>query len=279
MAGDQGGWKRELHDFTRAFSGAFILGIPLLFTMEMWWIGEYLERWKLAAFLGVAFAANVGLSWAAGFKRETSFRSAVMQSVEVVAVGITAAFAVLLLLNRISIHDPLDSILGTVIVQAVPLSIGASVANEVFGGRGNNGRQGDDDDLEVSPWKVLLNDVGATAVGGIFIGISIAPTEEIPMLAAGLSYGHLIAVAAFSLILSYAIVFASEFDHPQPGGLFQRPFTETTLAYAVSLVVAMLLLWLFDQLDADAPIRSIVEQTIVLAVPTTVGGAAGRLVI
>ena len=62
----------------RAFAGAFIFGVPLLFTMEMWWIGEYLDRWKLGAFLLVAFAANVGLSWAAGFKRETSFGSAVL---------------------------------------------------------------------------------------------------------------------------------------------------------------------------------------------------------
>jgi putative integral membrane protein (TIGR02587 family) len=278
LAGGRVGWKRELHDFTRAFSGAYIFGIPLLFTMEMWWIGEYLPRWKLAAFLLVAFLCNVGLSWVAGFKRESSFSSAVLQAVDVVAVGIVAAFTMLLVINRISIHDPIDAILGTVVIQAVPLSIGASVANEVFSGRGGNGRQGDDDE-EATPWKDLLNDVGATAVGGIFVGMSIAPTEEIPMLAAGLSYGHLMAVVAFSLVISYAIVFASEFDHPQPGGPFQRPITETTLAYVVSLVVSLVVLWLFDQIRADDPGRAIVEQVIVLAVPTTVGGAAGRLVL
>ncbi len=279
MAGDRVGWKRELHDFTRAFSGAYIFGIPLLFTMEMWWIGEHLARSKLGAFLVIAFAANVGLSWAAGFKREYSFGSAVSQAVEVVAVGVVAAVVMLFVLNRISIHDPVDAILGTVIIQAVPLSIGASVANEVFSGRGGNGRQGDEDHPDTSPWKMLLNDIGATAVGGVFIGISVAPTEEIPMLAAGLRHAHLMAIVAFSLVISYSIVFASEFDHPQPGGLFQHPLTETTLAYVVSLAVSLIVLWLFDQVDSSDPVRSIVEQTIVLAVPTTVGGAAGRLVI
>lgn len=278
MAGGRTGWKRELHDFTRAFSGAYIFGIPLLFTMEMWWIGEYLDRWKLGGFLLVAFLANVGLSWVAGFKREYSFGSAVLQAVDVVAVGIVAATVMLFILNRISIHDPIDAILGTIVIQAVPLSIGASVANEVFSGRGGNGRQGDDD-VEATPWKDLLNDVGATAIGGVFIGMSIAPTEEIPMLAAGLSYGHLMAVVAFSLVISYAIVFASEFDNPQPGGLFQHPVTETTLAYVVSLIVSLVVLWLFDQIQAGEPARAIIERTIVLAVPTTVGGAAGRLVI
>ncbi len=279
MSGDRVGWRQELHDFTRAFSGAYIFGIPLLFTMEMWWIGEHLDRSKLGAFMLLAFAANIGLSWAAGFKREYSFGSAVLQAVEVVAVGIVAAVIMLFILNRISIHDPIGTILGTVVIQAVPLSIGASVANEVFSNRGGNGRQGDEADPETSPWKALLNDIGATAVGGVFIGMSVAPTEEIPMLAAGLRYAHLMAIVAFSLIVSYAIVFASEFDQPQPGGLFQHPLTETTLAYVVSLVVSLVVLWLFDQVESGDPVRSIVEQTIVLAVPTTVGGAAGRLVI
>lgn len=280
MASERGGWGRELRDFTRAFSGAYIFGIPLLFTMEMWWIGEYIDRWKLVAFLLVAFAANIGLSWAAGFKREYSLGSAVLQAVEVVAVGIVAAAVMLVILNRVTFHDPLDAILGTVIIQAVPLSIGASVANEVFGQRGGNGRQGDDDEpASISPWKSFFNDVGATMIGGVFIGFSIAPTEEIPKLAAGLSYGHLAAVVAFSLVVSYAIVFASEFDQPQPSGLFQRPITETTLAYVLSLLVSLATLWLFDQVEAGDPIRAIFEQTIVLAVPTTVGGAAGRLVV
>lgn len=279
MAGDRVGWRQEIHDFTRAFSGAYIFGIPLLFTMEMWWIGEYLDRWKLGAFLLVAFVANVGLSWAAGFKREYSFRSAVLQAVDVVAVGIIAATVMLFILNRISINDPIDAILGTIIIQAVPLSIGASVANEVFSNRGGDRQHGEDDDATETPWKALLNDVGATAVGGVFVGISIAPTEEIPMLAAGLSYPHLMAIVAFSLVISYAIVFASEFDNPQPTGLFQHPLTETTLAYVVSLVVSLVVLWLFDQVESGDPFQSIVEQTIVLAVPTTVGGAAGRLVI
>jgi putative integral membrane protein (TIGR02587 family) len=247
--------------------------------MEMWWIGEYLDRWKLGAFLLVALAANVGLTWVAGFKHESSFGSAVLQAIDVVAVGIVAAATMLVILNRISVHDPLDAIVGTVVVQAVPLSIGASVANEVFRGRGGNGRQGDDDGPGIGTGKALLNDVGATAIGGVFVGMSIAPTEEIPMLAAGLGYGHLLAVVGFSLIVSYAIVFASAFDHPQPGGLFQRPLTETTLAYVVSLLVSFAVLWLFDQIEAGEPLRSTMEQVIVLAVPTTVGGAAGRLVI
>lgn len=78
-------WAQELNDFVRAFSGAYIFGIPLLFTMEMWWIGEHAALWKLLAFLLVALVANFGFTYAAGFKRESTFRSTANQAVDAVA--------------------------------------------------------------------------------------------------------------------------------------------------------------------------------------------------
>ena len=273
-------WKQEFGDFVRAFAGAYVFGVPLLFTMEMWWIGQYSERWKLLIFLIVALVANLGLTRAAGFKRQTTFRSTFNQAIDAVAVGIVAAVVMLLALNRIQLDDPIDRMVGLVLVQAVPLSIGASVTNEVFGrwdGRGRNG--GDGSDPGLGPWQALFSDIGATVIGGVFIGFSIAPTEEVPMLAAGLEPLHLLALIVFSLLVSYGIVFASGFDVPQPEGPFQRPFTETALAYAISLLVAAASLYLFGQIGSETPLRSMFEQTVVLGVPTTVGGAAGRLVI
>jgi putative integral membrane protein (TIGR02587 family) len=264
----------------RAFAGAYIFGIPLLFTMEMWWIGQYSERWKLLLFVVVALAANLGLTRVAGFKRQTTFRSTVNQAIDAVAVGVVAAIVMLLVLNRIQFDGPLDRAAGLVLVQAVPLSIGASVTNEVFGRWGERSRNGDNgDDFELGPWQGLFSDVGATIIGGVFIGFSIAPTEEVPMLAAGLEYRHLVALIIFSLVMSYGIVFASGFDVPQPQGPFQKPFTETAFAYAISLLVAAISLYLFDQIGVDTPLRSTIEQIVVLGVPTTVGGAAGRLVV
>ncbi len=124
-----GAWAQERDDFIRAFSGAYIFGIPLLFTMEMWWIGQYADLWKLLVFLGLAFIANLGLTYAAGFKRRSTFGTTVNQAVDAVAVGIVAASIMLLLLNQIRLSEPLDSIVGKIVVLTVPLSIGASVAN------------------------------------------------------------------------------------------------------------------------------------------------------
>lgn len=275
-----GPWASEINDFTRAFAGAYIFGIPLLFTMEMWWIGEYAEPVNLLVFIAVALAANFGLTYAAGFKQETTFRTTIDEAIDAVAVGIIGAAVVLLVLNQIGPGHPAESIVGKITIQAMPLSIGASVANQVFGTRSQHKtRQGEQSGPTLQPWQALFSDVGATAVGGVFIGASIAPTDEIPMIAANLGYWHLLAVIGFSLLISYGIVFASGFDSQQAEGPFQRPFTETMLAYVVSLLISFAALWLFRQITFDDPPLTIAEQVIVLGVPATVGGAAGRLVI
>lgn len=272
------GWAEERDAFIRAFAGAFIFGVPLLFTMEMWWIGEHGDAWKLLAFLGVALLANFGLAYAAGFKRETTLGSHIDEAIDAMAVGIVGATVMLTILNQIRPGDPLGSIVGKIALQAVPLSIGASVANQVFSE--DRSRQGNDNGEEPMPaWQGVVSDVGATAIGGVFIGASIAPTDEIPKIAAALDYWHLIALVAFSLLLSYGIVFASGFDGQRAEGPFQHPFTETMLAYIVSLVISFIALYLFNQIMLDAPLLTIVEQVIVLSVPTTIGGAAGRLVV
>ena len=302
--GGRGAWQRELDDITRGFSGAFLFGIPLLYTMEMWWIGLHTEEWKLLLMLALACATNFGLAHFAGFKRQGhTFGKALEQAVDAVAIGAVASAVVLLVLNRIAPGDPLASVVGQVIVQAVPLSIGASVANAVFAGRGT-GRQGDareggggqdspgglgaGDGESGRPapggvWSATLNDLGATVTGGVFVGFSIAPTEEVPMLAVELGLAHKLALIGLSLVVTYAIVFASGFDPQHAGGpspgLFQHPLTETALAYVVSLLVALVVLILFAQIDPRDSVASIVAQALVLGFVTSIGGAAGRLVI
>ncbi len=242
--------------------------------------------------MAVAFLANLGLTRFAGFKRQqhaTVFQT-VDETVDVLAVAAVGALVVLLTLNRIALDDPLGSNLGTIVVQIVPLNLDASVANVVFAP--GKGRQGADEQgrgrgagggEEASPWRATRGDVGATAIGGIFLGFSVAPTEEIPMLATELGYAHRLAVIALSLALTYLIVFASGFEAQsagrQPPGPFQHPFSETALAYLVSLLVALGALLLFGQIEPGDPLTDIVAQTLVLGLVTAIGGAAGRLVI
>lgn len=275
-------WRAELRGLVRAFSGAFLFGIPLLYTMEMWWLGDASRPGHLLLVLGIALATNFGLVTAAGFKEERSLFGRVEQTLDAVAVGAVGAAIVLLTVNELNSDQPPLAILGKIVVQALPLSIGASLANIVFDG--NEGREEDDNEGSrmASWWHALLNDVGATAIGAAFIASSVAPTEEIPMLAARMDYGHLLALIGLTLVAGYVIVFASGFDPAAKRDrehLFQHPATETTLSYLVSLAVAFGVLALMKQIGPDSPPAFALTQTLVLGFPAMVGGAAGRIAV
>lgn len=284
----RGSWRDELQDILRAASGGFIFAVPLLYTMEMWEIGVTAELWKLLLFLGVAFAINLGLahSHSGGFKPATDWFATVEQAVDTLAVGLVGGALVLLVLNQIAIGDPPQTILGRVLVQAVPLSIGAAVAAAIFGPRGERSRDGDEADTEddgeaPSARRAFLSDAGATCLGAIFLAFSIAPTDEVSLLAMELTPQHQVAVIFLSLLVSYMIVFVSGFSassRTQPGP-FQHPMTETTFAYALSLLVSLGALLLFDRVELSDPPAHILTLVIVLGLPATVGGAAGRLVV
>lgn len=289
---ERGSWRDEIQDLLRAASGGFIFAVPLLYTMEMWEIGVTAALWQLLLFLGVALAMNLGLarSRSGGFKEETDWFATIEQAVDTIAVGIIGGGLVLLVLNQIALDDPPESILGRVLAQAVPLSIGAALASAIFGPRGNRSRGGDeeasgDEDKNKhktpSAWRAFLSDAGATSLGAIFLAFSIAPTDEVSLLAVELTPKHQIALVGLSLLLSYMIVFVSGFSsgsHKQPGP-FQLPITETAFSYSLALVVAFTALLLFDRVEFNDPPEHILALVIVLGLPASVGGAAGRLAV
>lgn len=275
-------WYREIRGLVRAFSGAFLFGIPLLYTMEMWWLGDVAGPGHLLLTLATALVANFGLVTAAGFKKERSLFSRIEQTLDAVAVGAVGAAIVLLTLNQINLDQAPLAILAKIVVQTLPLSIGASLANIVFDD--NRDRDGENDQGSRMPrwWQAFLGDIGATAIGAAFIASNVAPTEEIPMLASRMEYWHLLALIGLTLFTGYVIVFASGFDPAAKRDrvhLFQHPATETTISYLVSLVVTFGVLVLMKQISTDHPPAFVLAQTLVLGFPAMVGGAAGRIAV
>ena len=125
--------------------------------------------------------------------------------------------------------------------------------------------------------------MGATLTGGMVIAFNIAPTDEIAMLAAGFSEPWLLAIIVISLLISYAIVFEAGFSDQkkrrQQKGIFQRPLSETFACYLVSLIAAAFMLWFFQRLTFDDPWTMWLNYSILLGLPASIGGAAGRLAV
>ncbi len=138
------GWRGEVSDLVRGAAGGFLFGVPLLYTMEVWWYGSWVDpRWMLGA-LGLSLVVVTVLTRTSGFRdaRETNWRDAAVDGVEVVAVGLACALAVLVCLREITLDTSLAESVGKVVFEAIPFAIGAGLARQFLARQ----ERGDDDE-------------------------------------------------------------------------------------------------------------------------------------
>jgi len=282
---DAATWGSEVTDLVRAASGGLLFGIPLLFTVEVLWTGQHASPQRMLVVLLLSFVPLVMLNRTEGFRsrRDVTFLDAVSDAVEGVALGIALVLGALVLLGEIDGETPTRIALGKVAYQVMPFCIGIGVARHILRPRGA-GRDGDDSDSGSdtdSQFNATVADIGASVIGSIFIALSIAPTDEVRLLAASRSPLHLLAIMTVSLLVAYSIVFVAGFAgqdqrHEQSGAL-QHPVTETVVTYLVALASAWAMLAIFQR--ADGPWHVTLAHVIVLGLPAAIGGAAGRLAV
>jgi putative integral membrane protein (TIGR02587 family) len=119
--------------------------------------------------------------------------------------------------------------------------------------------------------------------GAVVFGFTVAPTEEPMILGLMMGRWHALAVVAVSLLIVHALVYAVEFrgTHVRPEGkTLLRTFIETSLtSYAMALLVAAYLLWTFGRLDADTGLLAALHMIVALGFATSLGAAAGKLIL
>ncbi|UFP93054.1 TIGR02587 family membrane protein [Gloeobacter morelensis] len=283
--GQLSGWKRERDDIVRGACGGFLFGIPLLYTMEVWWIGAWIGPPRLLVALVLTFGVVFLLNRTAGFRstRDVRVEDALRDSVEAIALGTICSLLMLVLLREITPQTALGEALGKVVFEGVPFTMGVALANLLLRTDSDEGTSQDPDQDNQDALNVTLADLGFTAIGAVFIAFNIAPTDEIPMLAAATSPPWLLLIVLASLLISYGIVFEADFadqkKRARQQGLFQQPLSETVFSYLVSLAIAAAMLWFFDRLAFDDPWQLWLSHTLLLGLPATIGGAAGRLVV
>lgn len=284
--------RREVDDLVRAACGGMLFGIPLLFTMEVWWVGSTSRPALLLPVLATTFGLLFLLNRTSGFRttRDVRLADSLKDSVEGIAVALLCVLGVLVLLREIDGATPVVEALGKVVYEGMPFAIGVGMAGHFLrGDRTDDGDAGDAAATDAggptgdAAINATLVDVGATLLGAVFIAFNIAPTDEVPMLSAAMSPAWVCAVIAVSLVVSYGIVFAAGFgsqeDRRRSTGIIQHPITETVFCYLLALVAAAFMLWFFQRWEPGDPFDMVLHQTIVLGLPATVGGAAGRLVV
>lgn len=278
-------WVTELVDLARAAAGGMLFGIPLLYTMEVWWVGSTTGPIQSLGVLLVCFSIVLVLNHTAGFRHtsDADWRDAALDAVEAVAVGIVSVTLILVLLREITMSTPLNEALGKVVYEATPFGIGIGLAHNFL----RRGRADDDNSAGSrsgeGALRATLTDLGATVIGAVFVAFNIAPTDEIPMISSAMGPVWTAALMAASLLISYWIVFESGFSSEeqrrnQPGVL-QHPVTETMVAYVIALATGALMLWFFQRFSSGEPWSAKLGYVVVLGLPAAVGGAAGRLAV
>lgn len=279
-------WQGELLNLLRGASGGFLFGMPLLYTVEVWWIGSSTLPSEMLIALGISFFVVYLLNQSEGFRATLEIRpiDALMETVEAMAIGIVCALVSLILIGRITLETPLNETLGKLVFECIPFTIGVALARSTLSSdRASRTLRKARPRPENGGFRTFLIDIDATLIGALFIAFSIAPTEEVSLLAASVSPLWLLLIMIASLALSYCIVFVAgltnQKERRQQQGFLQHPINETLICYLVCLSASALMLWFFQQLTWEDPWQEWLSDTLMLGLPATIGGAAGRLVI
>jgi putative integral membrane protein (TIGR02587 family) len=259
----------------RAFGGALIFSLPLLMTMEMWWLGFSMSRLRLALLLAVMVPFLTVLSHYRGFEKTVGWMDDLLDAFVAYAVAVAAATAILPLFGIIQWSMPIDEIVGKIALQAVPGSIGALLARSQLGAQDE--QEQDRGVRESYGFEIFL-----MAVGGLFLSLNVAPTEEIQVIAFRISAWHVLGLITLSLAAMHAFVYFLEFrgGHKIPEqatgfGLFLR---YTVTGYAVCLLVSLYVLWSLGRTDEVAAHQAL-TMALVLSFPAALGAAAARLIL
>jgi putative integral membrane protein (TIGR02587 family) len=257
-------------DLARNFGGALVFSFPLLMTMEMWWLGFYMDRFRLALFLAFVVVLVAGLSYFEG--GEETLQIEALDTFVACAVGYVVSAALLALLAIVGPGMSADEVIGKISLHAAPGSIGAILARrllEVEKEREEEARR------EWYGGRIFLMGAGA-----VFLAFQLAPTEEMVLIAHQMTAWHAAALALFSLALIQAFTYAVELRERGPSaGLFLGVFWRfAVVGYAVALLLSLYVLWTFGRLDGMEAAEAVMA-TVVLGFPAALGAAASRLIL
>lgn len=262
-----------LRDFGRAAGGALLFSLPMLMTMELWELGFYLDRGRLITLMLAALPMLFFLSRQIGFEKTRSWRDDVIDALIALGVAAVTSSVLLVLFGAIGKGMPADEIIGKIAIQMVPGAIGALLAKSQFGET--------DEDAEARE-ETYGGELFLMAVGALFLGFNMAPTEEMMLISFRMTEWHALCLVALSLALMHGFVFAVGFaggSEVSPEESMWSAFLRLTLpGYVVALSISLFLLWIFARTNGMS-FGDAVMAMVVLGFPSAIGAASARLIL
>src|SRR5690554_1066711 len=207
----------------------------MVYTMEVWWMGFIAPPGYLLIYVLVTYLLLLGYNRYAGMKQDSSFSEICWESVEEIGIAFIASFLFLLLIDRIGFGMSLDEIAGKVIVESMIVAIGISVGTAEMGGDNGEGEQSNDEDEQ--PNEDSNNSVKDAAdknaseqddffikriilavCGSVLVASSVAPTDEIMMIALSTDEIQLLLMILASMLITAITVYISDFKGASKSG-------------------------------------------------------------
>ena len=259
----------------RAFGGALIFALPVLMTMEMWELGFSMERGRLALLLLLNIPLLTGLSFHAGFEETFNLAEDARDAMIAYGIGILTSAVILAIFNLLTPGQPLDEIVGKIALQSVPASIGALLGRSQLGG---------DRSREIRGGQApgYLSELFLMGVGALFLGLNVAPTEEMVLISYKMTEWHVLGLIVLSLLIMHGFVYAMAFHGGEVAAEAGSPWGAflhfTMVGYAIALLISLYVLWTFGRTDGLSVTQALMA-VCVLGFPAAIGAAAARLIL
>ena len=272
--------RDSLREYGRGIAGGLLFSLPLLYTMEVWWAGFTSHPGSVLGYLVATYVLLLGYNRYGGFRRDVNWFDVFTDSLEELGLGLLVSTAVLVLIGRIGRGTSLQEAVGMVVVEAGTVAIGVSVGTAQLGGQHREENEEEDkkrlESADHVPGQLVIAFCGA-----VLFAANVAPTEEIVMIAVETQPWCLLGLAVLSLVLGGLILFQSDFTRAKRftrRRLRRDVLAGTFVTYAIALLSSALVLWFFGRFTGNG-LSVCVAQVVVLALASTLGASAGRLLI
>ena len=262
--------------YARGAMGGLLIGVPAFLTMEIWWGGFTIPATRLLLLAVVNFGVLMLLQHYSGTTHRMSLPGEARAALVTLGIGVVTSLLALFALGVLHGELHARELAGTLLLQTVPVSIGASVAMSEFGE--------DHDVIEERRKNAGYWDSLGMALGGAMLfGFAISGTEEPLLIAEQLTWIRALLLMLLSMFQVHAIVYAVDFkQRPEDVGTARHTaevLREGISTYALSLVVGAFLLWTFGTLDLRSGITPAVYAVLATGFVTSLGAAAAELLI
>lgn len=263
----------------RGLGGALLFALPMLMTMEMWQLGLYANPMRLALLCLLNIPLLIGLAYRIGFERMTGWTQTLRDAAIAFALGIVLSAMILWLFGLLTAELPLTHGIAMIALQAVPASIGALLGRSQLGARSEQDEQ---EEGEYDGERGYFNELFMMVVGALFMGLNVAPTEEMILIAYRIAPVQTVMILILSIGIMHGFVYSIHFKgghRVKEGAPWWSSLIRFTLpGYVVAFLTSAYTLWTFERLD-DGSIEQMVTTIVVLSFPAAIGAASARLVL